>query len=296
MQFYGIKKLKRKIKNFIKSILLPINPVLDTKLAYRSAFKSKINLKDPKNLNEKVLYLKLNDYYNNELVTKCSDKYCIREYLENKGMNDLVPKLYGVYSSVKDIEWDKLPNSFVVKCNHGCGYNIIVKDKNKENIENDKKLLQKWLKEDYWKKGEIQYKYIKKKIIIEEYLGDVKTYKFYCFNGEPKIMYISSNKWENGICEKDKYIDFFDMNFNHINCLLKGHPNNPDIVNKPNNFSEMVKISRRLSEDFPFVRVDLYDVNEKVYISELTFCPTNGFMQIEPENLINEWGIWLKLK
>lgn len=109
-------------------------------------------------------------------------------------------------------------------------------------------------------------------------------------------MYISSNEYkENGQCEKDKYIDFYDMKFNHITCELKGHANYPVIVEKPNNFSEMIEISKKLCKEVPVVRIDLYDVNGKIYISEFTFCPTNGFMQITPENLLIEWGNWLKL-
>lgn len=287
---------KRKIRNVIKRMIVPISPTLDTKLAYRSAFKKKLNLKDPKTINEKILYLKLNDYYKNDLITECADKYAIRSYLKRKNMEFLLPKLYGVYDNANDIIWGKLPNSFVVKCNHGCGYNIIVKDKLKLNIEEARKQLNKWMKDDWWKRGEVQYKFIKKKIIIEEYLGDIETYKFYCFNGIPKVMYVSSNEWKDGVCYKDEYLDYFDMNFNHLNCLLKGHKNNPNKIKKPSNFEEMIEISKKLSKDFPFVRVDLYDVNGKIYISELTFCPTNGFMRLEPEYVAEEWGDWLKLK
>lgn len=288
--------IERKIKNLIKRIIVPISPTLDTKLSYRSAFKKKLDLKNPKTINEKILYLKLNDYYNNDLVTECEDKYAIRNYLKRKKMEYLLPVLYGVYDNPKDINWEKMPNSFVIKCNHGCGYNIIVKDKKKLDISMAQKKLEKWIKEDWWKRGEIQYKYIKKKIIAEEYLGDVKTYKFYCFNGNPKVMYVSSNEWKDGVCYKDKYLDYFDMNFNHLDYNLKGHENNPNNIERPINFGEMVRIAKKLSEDFPFVRVDLYDSNGKVYISELTFCPTNGFMRLEPENLEKEWGEWLKLK
>jgi hypothetical protein len=285
-----------KIKNEIKKILTIVSPTLETKVAFRSSFGKKLNLKNPKDINEKILWLKLNTYNNNELVTNCIDKYRIREYLKQKGLEELLPKLYGVYDSVEEIEWDKLPKSYVVKCNHGCGYNILVPDSKKLDINQAIINLKKWIKEDYWKiGGEIQYKYINKKIIIEEYLGDVKNYKFYCFNGIPKVMYVSTNEWIENNCEKDKYIDYFDMEFKHINCKLKGHENYDGIIEKPVNFEEMKKVSAILSKDFPFVRVDLYDVNGKVYISELTFVPTAGFMHLNPNNVVEEWGTWLKL-
>lgn len=289
----------RKIKDIIKRILTIISPKMETKISFRISFKKKLNLKNPKDLNEKILWLKLNLYNNNETVTKCIDKFKIREYLKEKNLERLLPKLYGVYDTPEEIDWKNLPKSFVIKCNHGCGYNIIVADSSNFNKEEAIKNLNKWLKEDYWKKSaEIQYKYIKKKIIIEEYLGEVKNYKFYCFNGEPKVLYVSSNEVLNGkVIEKDKYIDYFDMNFRRIDCQLKEHPNNKkDKFEKPRCFEEMKEISKELSKDFPFVRVDLYDVNGKVIIGELTFVPTGGYMHIKPKHLIDEWGRWLDLK
>lgn len=288
----------KKVKDLIKRGLTIISPKLETQIGFKISFKKKLDLKNPKDLNEKILWLKLNLYNNNDIVTNCIDKFKIREYLKKKNLENLLPKLYAVYNKPEEIIWDKLPNSYVVKCNHGCGYNIIVPDAKKLNKEKAVKQLTKWLKEDYWKKSaEIQYKYIKKKIIIEEYLGDVKNYKFYCFNGEPKLLYISTNETLNGeVLEKDKYIDYFDMDFKHIDCQLKEHPNNDkEKIDMPKCFEEMKTISRKLSEDFPFVRVDLYDVNGKVYISELTFIPTGGYMHITPSHLIDEWGSWLKL-
>ncbi len=284
------------LKNKIRAIFTQISPTLKTKIAYRKSFGKKLNLSNPKTINEKILYLKLNDYKNNDLITKCVDKYEIRNYLTNLGYGKLLPKLYGVYDSPNDIDWDKLPSQYVVKCNHGCGYNILVPDSTKLNKSDTVRKLSKWLKEDYWKQGaEIQYKNVKKKIIIEEYLGDVKTYKFYCFNGIPKVMYISNNEWINNVCEEDKYIDFFDNNFNHIDCTLGEHPNYDKPIIKPQGFDEMLKLSEKLSKNFPFVRVDLYYVNEKIYMSELTFIPTAGFMHINPPEILDEWGTWLKL-
>lgn len=141
------------MKEYIKRILTVVSPTLETKLAYRHSFHKRLNLKNPKTINEKILWLKLNTYYKNNTITQCCDKYRVRDYLNNRGMEKLFPKLYGSYNNAKEIDWNKLPNSFVAKCNHGCGYNIIVKDKSKLDINDAINKLNKWMKEDYWKKG-----------------------------------------------------------------------------------------------------------------------------------------------
>lgn len=204
------------------------------------------------------------------------------------------PQLYGVYDSPKAIEWKKLPSKFVIKCNHGCGYNIFVQNKKDLDTESTERLLQKWMKDDFWKEYcEVQYRFVEKKILIEEYLGDnVESYKFYCFNGQPKICYVSSMN-ETGI--KDYYLDYFDMNWNKMPYQLHGHKNYPREIEKPNDFERMIEIAKEISGDFPFVRVDLYDIYGKKYMSELTFIPTGGFMRLESEGISEEWGKWLKL-
>ena len=255
-----------------------------------------MNLKNPNNINEKIQFLKLNDYNNNDIITMCVDKYRVREYLDMNNIKIKSAKLYNTYDKVEDIDWKKLPKSFVIKCNHGCGYNLIVTDKNKLSITKAKKTIKKWMKENFYKRyAEIQYKYVKKKIIIEEYLGDIKTYKFYCFNGIPKVMYISNNEIVGDCVNKDKYLDFFDMNFNHLEYLLDGHPNYPGKIAKPKNFEKMISYSKKLSKNFPFVRIDLYDVEGEIYLSEYTFVPTGGYMKFQSNEVLYEWGKWLDI-
>lgn len=288
-----IQELAR-IKCHLMSMYMP---VLRTKQIYKRNFGTRLNLKNPVNVNEKIQYLKLNTYYNNPTVTTCIDKYKIREYLEQKGLTDILPELYGVYDSADEIPFSDLPESFVIKCNHGCGFNIICPDKSNFDIEQSKKLLEKWLKQDYWKKyAEVQYKFIKKKIIIEQFLGDnISTFKFYCFNGIPKVLYVSTNG-ENG--EKDKYYDFFDMDWKHLNISLFGHLQRTDYddMEVPKNFEKMKEIARVLSQEFPFVRVDLYNIDGDIYISEMTFIPTGGFMRLTPDGTADEWGSWLEIE
>lgn len=271
-------------------------PVQLTKKIYRSNFGRNPDLKNPQDINEKIQYLKLNTYYDNPTITMCVDKYKIREYIIQKGLEDILPRLYGVYRSPEEMDFEKLPQSFVIKCNHGSGFNILCPDKSKLDIENSKKLLRQWMKYDYWKEyGEVQYKFVEKRIIVEEFLGnEILTYKFYCFNGEPRTLYVSSCN-ENG--ETDFYYDYFDMEWNHLDVKLAGHEHYPDYesIAKPDDFEELKRIAHELSKDFPFVRVDLYDVEGKIYISELTFIPTGGFMRLTPEGTAEEWGKWLKL-
>jgi len=254
----------------------------------------KIDWNNPKNINEKLQCLKLGEYYNNQIITNCCDKVLVKEWIKTKGTICKTAETYGVYDNPDQIRWSDLPNKFVIKCNHGSGYNIICDDKSKIDIIAIKQTLRKWLKEDYWTEFcETQYKYIKKKIIIEENLGhSISTYKFYCFNGQPKVMYISSNG-ENG--EIDKYFDFFDMNFQWQDIRLKYHMNNREKIKKPECWNKLVEIVKSLSKEFKFVRVDLYVVKGDIYLSEMTFMPTGGYMSFDKPEVLIEWGNWLSI-
>ena len=280
----------------LAALFVESNPKLSTKLLYNKNFGVRLRLDEPHNLNEKLQKLKLFNYYNNPSITNCVDKYAVRKELSLKGMEHILPKLYGVYDDASQIDFEKLPDSFVIKCNHGCGYNVICKDKTKLNIQETKDLLNAWMMKDYWKDAcEYQYRFIKKKIVVEEFLNglngdDVITYKFYCFNGKPKVVYVSF-MGEDG--EQDKYIDYFDMDFNHLNIALKGHGNYPGKVKKSARFEEMREVAGKLAAPFPFVRIDLYEAENGIYFSEFTFIPTGGLMAFEPMSVLDEWGEWL---
>lgn len=287
--------MKKKLNRIIRRTINTISPKYGTKCLFYHNFKRNISLEKPKDINEKLQYLKLGEYYDNPLVTQCADKYGVRSYLEERGYGDILPKLYGVYGRASDIDWSEIPEEFVAKCTHGCGYNIICSSKGAVDLQDVSRQLDAWLKESYWKEwAETQYRFIKPRIIIEEYLGDsIDTYKFYCFNGTPRVMYISS-MGEDG--EKDKYIDYYDMDCRKTGIRLGGHDNCPYEIKLPDNIGEMKDISRELSKEFRFVRVDLYSVSGKTYISELTFVPTGGFMKLYPEGTADEWGDWLSLE
>ena len=262
---------------------------------YNAGFSKPLDLENPVTINEKLQYLKLNQYYNNPVVTRCVDKYRVKEYLREIGYSELAAELYGVYDKPQEINWDVLPSQFMIKCNHGGGYNIICRDKNKLDKKETSRQLKKWMHEDYWAVyAEPQYKYVKKKILIEEYLGDdIHTYKFYCFNGTPRVCYMSSNG-EDG--EYDKYYDYFDMNWSRLDTYLMGHDHYPGKIDAPPNFDRMKQIAVDLCKDFPFVRIDLYNIDGKIYLSEFTFVPTGGYMHLKPEGTDLEWGKWLQLE
>lgn len=274
---------------------LETDPVKASYYGYKCVFGKCPNLKDPKTINEKLQVLKTGEYYNNSLITTCVDKYKVKGYMENIGLGDTCAKLYGIYDDPKEIRWDNLPEKFVIKCNHGCDYNILCNDKKKLNIEEVNKKISEWLTQDYWKgAAEYQYRYITKKVLVEEYLGDnLEAYKFYCFNGEPKIVYLSMANEEG---EKDFYLDFYDMEWNHLDIGLASHEHYPGMLSKPEAFDDMINMAKKLSTPFPFVRVDLYYVNGKIYFSEFTFMPTAGYMKLEPRGTDKIWGSWLHLK
>lgn len=280
----------------LRSLLNGAFPKTMTKLIYYKNFHKKINMKNPNGINEKLQVLKLKNYYENDIITECVDKYRVRNYLEQLGLKNLLPELYGCYDTVSDfrLNWNSFPKKFVIKCNHGCGYNILINDKSKYNLNDICNTLTDWMNSDYWKKYcEPQYKDIKKKIIVEEYLGDdIQTYKFYCFNGIPKVSYVSSNG-ENG--EKDLYLDYYDINWNWLPITLGNHLHSKTKAQKPLNYENMVNLAKILSKDFPFVRVDLYNIDGNIYFSELTFIPTGGMMKLSPSSTIDEWGNWLDI-
>ena len=224
---------------------------------------------------DKLNWLAINDV--NELKGNCSDKILLHEYSIKKLGKDICNEILKIYDNSEQINLNELPEKFIIKTNHGSGFNILVDNKTNLNISEMKKKLSKWMKIDYGKFGtEFHYSFIKKKIFVEKFIGfNLKNYKFLCYNGKPKYVYVSLK--ENEI----KYRNFFDMNWNSLNftCLSKPHPTYQ--YSKPKFFELMKEYSKKLSSDFKFVRVDLYELENEVRLGELTFIPMNSFFYCE---------------
>lgn len=256
-----------------------------------------IDWKDPKTFNEKLQWLKL--YDRKPEYTRMVDKYRAKQWVADKiGEQYVIPTL-AVYNSVDEIDLDKLPDQFVLKCNHDSGGVVICKDKASFDLEAAKSKLNKCLRHNfYWDTREWPYKNIERCVFAELFLDpspnahELFDYKFYCFNGEPKLFYITSDK--GGYLPTKE--DFFDLNGNHLGVQDKQFLNNtvktPDL---PTRLDDMVRICRILAKDKAHLRVDFYEICGRVYCGELTFYENGGFCVFEPEEWNRRMGDWIIL-
>lgn len=242
-------------------------------ISFCKKFGLNINLKSPKTIQDKLVWL--NIYDTNPLKTKCADKILLRDYCkEILGENLCIPILK-IYNSSNEINFNELPNQFVIKCNHGSGMNIIVKDKSKLDINKTKKQLDLWMKCDFaFKNGfEAHYHDIKHKIFIEEYKKDLSNglvdYKFWCFNGEPGFIHVVNDRFSSKM-----HFNFYSVDgFKKMKLEQTNHPVSKEVIKAPSKLKEMVEYARKLSKPFKFVRVDFYEIDGKIYLGELTFTP-----------------------
>lgn len=258
-------------KKFLSLVAVFSEPMAN-KIMYKVYTRKKLNLKKPQLFNEKLMLLKLNYYNHNELVVKCADKYKVQEYVKECGLEHILNPIYAIYNDANEIDFDKLPEKFVLKCNHGCGFNIICTDKSKLNKQETITQLNKWIKKKFGKDTrELHYLKIKPVIICEKYIETSagilpNDYKIYCFNGVPKII-LTCTERENAL-----KLNFFDLNWNE---LMLGHEKNraQGEVKKPSCLKDMIEAATILSKPFKFVRVDFYDLDGKPVFGELTFTP-----------------------
>ena len=277
------------MKRFLKLCFVNTFKFLDDKtylrILYYLYFHKRLHLKNPQTYNEKLQWLKL--YDRKPIYTKMVDKYEAKKYVENIiGKEYIIPTL-GIYNGFEEIDFNKLPNRFVIKCTHDSGGLVICKDKHNLDINKTKRIINKCLKKNFYYIGrEWPYKNVQPRIIIEEYMEDNKVkelrdYKFLCFNGNPQLMFIATDRQKG-----ETKFNYYDMNFNFLD-FKQGHPNDKKKIDKPINFNKMIELSKKLSKGIPHLRVDFYEINGKIYFGELTFYHYSGFMKFEPE----EWDL-----
>lgn len=254
-----------------------------------------LNLQNPQTYSEKLQWMKLYDH--NPLYTKLVDKYEVKQYVSDTiGSQYIIPTI-GVWDRVRDIDLDMLPNQFVLKCTHDSGGLVICKDKNSLDIKKAQKTLKKSLNRNFYYMGfEWPYKNVKPRIIAEQYMEDSKTnelrdYKFFCFDGIVKALFIATERQKEG---EDVKFDFFDADFNHLP-FRQGHENAEKVPEKPVCFEEMKRLASILSKKIPQVRVDFYEVDGSLYFGEITFFHHGGWTPFEPKEWDYIFGEWLSL-
>ena len=258
-------------------------------------FGKKLDLDNPRTYNEKLQWLKL--YDRREEYTRMVDKIDAKEFVSSViGEKYVIPTL-GKWNSVEEIDWESLPQQFVIKATCDSGGVVVCKNKSELDISAAKrKLSSSWGKSYFKYNREYPYRNVIPRIIADEYIEDesgyeLKDYKFFCFDGEPKCLFVASDRMNKG--EETKF-DFYDLDWNHIP-VVNGHPNNPKGIMKPKNFEEMLEIARKLSAGIPHVRVDLYNCNGRIYFGEMTFFHWSGTVAFEPDDLDYKMGEWLHL-
>lgn len=281
-------KIRNKILNFLWFV--PDSVML--KLQYRMKLKRKLNLKNPKRYTEKLQWYKI--HYRNPLMHKCVDKYLVRDYVKNKGLENILVKLYGKYDSINDVVFEKLPQSFVMKTTHGGGgLNVIVcNDKNKINFSEISSKLSSGNKPFRARSGGREWAYygLQPGIIVEELLintenpkAGINDYKIFCYNGKPEYI----------VVDIDRYIghkrNFYNTDWEKLDVISDCPPADRKIE-RPKKLDEMLKIASILSDGFPYVRVDLYEVGQKVFFGEMTFYPWSGYVQFVPDNFDYAFG------
>lgn len=254
-----------------------------------------LDLDNPKTFNEKLQWLKL--YDRKPEYTMMVDKYEVKKYVADKIGEEYIIPTYGVWDKFEDIDFDKLPQQFVLKCTHDSGGLVICRDKSKFNIKKAENKINKSLSKNYYYANrEWPYKNVKPRIIAEKYIecfddGGIKDYKFFCFDGVCKMLFVASDRQK--VDEETKF-DFFDIEFNHLN-LINFHPNAEKTPEKPKGFYKMFELAEMLSVGIPHARIDFYDVDGKVYFGEITFFHFSGLVPFEPQEWDKKLGDMIKL-
>lgn len=264
-------------------------------LKYKRKMGYKLNLSNPITFNEKLQWLKLN--WKDERATICADKYLVRDFVAQRIGSEYLSKLIAVYDSVEEIDFDYLPEQFVLKGTHGSGFNIICREKSNVNWNEKKIEMNRWLNTNYyWNNREPVYKDIQPRIIAEELLhqkdsDELRDYRFFCFHGEPKFIAVDFS-----ITDKSKTRrNIYNLDWNLLDVEIS-YPRELQVnLQKPEKLDEMIELSRKLAEGFPHARVDFYYIDDKIIFGEITFFHQNGMAEIKPSKFDEAMGSWINL-
>ena len=277
-----------KLKDIIKN-MLPDKIFLT--LRFRKTFGRWINWRNPVTYNEKLQWMKV--YYRRKDLGTFVDKYEVKDFVAKTIGKDYIIPTLGVWDRPDDIQFDLLPNQFVLKCTHDSGSIIICKDKSKFDQDMAINSLKRSMSRDLFNEGrEYPYKLVKPRVIAEKYMedtadGELRDYKFFVFDGKATTIYIVTDRMRKDV---DTCIDYYDMDFNHLDFRSGNYPNTTKKIEKPAKFDEMKKLAEQLGTGFPHVRVDFYQVDGKVYFGELTFFTSCGFLPFVPEEWDYKFG------
>lgn len=253
-------------------------------------FGRKLDLADPRTLADKICWIELNT--DQTLSARCTDKWAVRDYVSEKGLERLLVPAYGPWRHVEDIDLNALPHSFALKATHGCEMNYLVPDKDALDVNDMFACANKWLIEDYPRACvEPHYKLVPHRLYAEDYIGnmnEIVDYKFHCINGEPSFVLTCSER------DRGLKLNLYDLDWNPIKGL-QGSMKNDKEIDRPRLLDEMIDVSRTLSSDFDFVRVDLYETDGGIMFGELTFSPACGIMNYYTDEFIGKWGEVLRV-
>ncbi len=287
----------RKTRFYILKVLSFVPDSIMLKIQYRIKLGRKLNLKSPQRFTEKLQWYKM--HYRNPIMHQCVDKYAVRKFVKGRGLENTLVDLYGHYKSIRDVDFESLPNSFVIKTTHGGGgLNVVVcTDKSNLNLDEVREKLDFKEKRVEYNGGGREWAYygLKTGIVVEELLvnkdnpeAGVNDYKIFCYNGKPKFI----------VVDVDRYIghkrNFYDADWNNL-YVTSDCPASDREIEKPKNYDEMLKIAATLSKGFPYVRVDLYNIEGKIYFGEMTFYPWSGYVRYDPDEFDKDAGNHFKL-
>jgi len=283
------------MKNILKRITHILPDKLYVSLYYRLKMHRKMHWKNPQTFNEKLQWLKL--YDRKSEYTEMVDKYEAKKYVASRIGEDYIIPTLGIWERFEDIDFVNLPDQFVLKCTHDSGGLVICRDKATLDRDKARAKIEQSLKNNYYYAcREWPYRNVKPRIIAEQYMEEVGStdladYKVHCFNGKPKVVLVCRDRYsETGLTE-----DFYSVEWEHLDVKRPGTPNAAALEKKPEQLDEMLRLSRVLSKGLPFIRVDFYVNNSRVYFGELTLYPAAGIKPFEPNRWDETFGAWITL-